>query len=122
MITFGLDESAYYNLMEYNPWDDHEHKPIMHITHTVGTAPVSVPVEDYEFTLKVYSAECQSVAVRVRFQRTFGPYSRMYQINPETEISERDPELSARYFKCALVGEGLAVRKCLPARAVTVKR
>ncbi len=109
MITLGLDESAYFNLLEYNPWDDHEHKPIMHITHTVGTAPVSVPVEDYEFTLKVYSAECQSVAVRVRFQRTFGPYSRMYQINPETEISERDPELSASYVKGALGGEGLAV-------------
>lgn len=107
-ITLGPSEPAYFNLMEYNPMDIAEGKSVMHITHTVGTAPVSVPVEDYEFTVRTYSEECQSAPIRVKFQRTYGPYSRMHQVDVRTEASDDDPQVSASYREEAC-GDGIAV-------------
>jgi hypothetical protein len=96
-VTLGPTQSAYFNLLEYNPMDIAEGKAVMHITHTVSTAPTSVPIEDYEFTLRAYSKDGQSAPLRVKFQRTTGPYSRMHQIDVRGEASDDDPRVRASH-------------------------
>ena len=51
--------------------------PVLHICHTAEAPPIRVPVDDYEFTLRVDSTRSASENATLRFERLFQDQSRL---------------------------------------------
>jgi hypothetical protein len=73
-VDLADDTQDYFNLMEYNPQSP---RPEIYICHTTRTLPHLVPLENYEFRLKAYSAEVTSDELLVKFEQLFANDSRL---------------------------------------------
>jgi len=80
-IDIGIDDRDYFDFLLYNSQDQQTKQPVLFITHhTPQSVGWNVPVADYEFTLRAYSAEATSNFITVRFSRTSQTNYRVEQI------------------------------------------
>jgi hypothetical protein len=76
-VNLPNGESEYFNLLEYNPHDQSEGRPVMHICHVAETVPIRVEVDNYTFVLKARSNECISDSVTLKFEQLLNNQSQL---------------------------------------------
>jgi hypothetical protein len=79
-VSLPNGAAEYFNLLEYNPMDHAIDRPVLHVCHSAPALPINVAVDNYEFTLRAYSANSISEPITLRFEQLYNGHSQLVRI------------------------------------------